>query len=234
MSSAAMALAKALIVMENDDSTKKEMEEGYRLYGFKVHFVGSESEALKAADSAGCRFFVLDADMGKSRSQEGLNALERLKKRHPTAFVAIYTQYTDRFEDMASRLGADAFQKKSSDKRQDISSLVRRIKQHMAETGTTIQCEPSEISSIAIPRTPEEDPNFITYQELSSNREWLRANVGAYAGIVDGQLVATNGDRSALLKELRARFPGKRRFITKIGVDSAPIEIPSLFSLDEP
>jgi DNA-binding NtrC family response regulator len=233
MSTAATAFEHPVIVMEDDDAIREEIRGLLQKHGFKVRLAHSEREVLQVAKAPDCRFFVLDADMGATRSQEGLDALERLKKLHPTAFVAIYTLYTDRFETMAKRLRADAFQQKTDDKKRDISSIVGKIKQYMQKTGLAVPGESVGTSPSRVPETPEQDPNFVAYQELLGDSEWVRKYKGAFAGIVDGKLIAVHTDRTTLLKELRTKYPEKQRFVMRVGEERVTFEIPSLFSLDE-
>ncbi len=233
MSTAATAFEHPVVIMEDDDAIRDEIRGLFQKHGFRVRLAHNEHEVLQVANAPDCRFFVLDADMGATRSQEGLDALERLKKLHPTAFVAIYTLYTDRFETMAKRLHADVFQQKTDDKKRDISSIVGKIKQYMQKTGLAVPGESVGTSAGRVPKTPEQDPNFVAYQQLLGDLEWVRKHNGAFAGIVEGKLIAVHTDKPTLLKELRAKYPGKQRFVMRVGEERETFEIPSLFSLDE-
>lgn len=106
--------AKALLtvaIMEDDDIIVKFVRRKLSAANYEVlrAYSARDCETLAAC---GCLTFILDIDMGKSRSEEGLDVLRTLKLQYPGVFCILLTNHRDHRK-AALDLGCDAFLNKS-------------------------------------------------------------------------------------------------------------------------
>lgn len=226
-----------VIVMDDDDQTIAEVRTSLSKLGYRVRRAQNSEQAVRFANTRPGRSFILDINMGDSREQEGLTALERIKVLHSTTFVGILSNYPGRYGAMAMRLGADIFQEKTGDQETDVYRIVERLCIHARKAYEEAQDVLSSVIgngnghySTVFRSTVD---NYSAYQMLRADSEWLAEHRGKYVAFLDGEMIADDPDRSSLLCRLRAEFPGCDIFLTQVEERETVIEIPAPLSLDD-
>jgi CheY-like chemotaxis protein len=216
-----------VVVMENDRHTRAYIVEALRALGLKPRTVESADEAVALAKKEKARCFILDASMGGDRTQEGLEALTRIKKHDKTISVALYSNHWGLLK-KASRL-ADVTQPKSGDHLLDIVKILAQlVAPHFkglvgklwGTLGHTSDPPPPR------PQAPTEvDVNKRKYQELRADAEWLASHLGHYVAFSEGELRDADTDRKKLLGRVRKEYSGKPVFLTEVKEQEEPVRI---------
>src|ERR1051325_4899049 len=89
----ALEVGEEVGVLEDDPETRNSISAKLRRIGVSPVEGEGEDHAVDLAQHRGVRFFIVDVNLGQSRAQEGLDALERLKKLEKDVKVAVYTNY---------------------------------------------------------------------------------------------------------------------------------------------
>lgn len=218
-----------VVVMEDDPRTAAYIVEALRILGLTPHTVVSAEEAVALARNGNARCFILDACMGgEERTQEGLEALTRIKKIDDSISVAVYSNH-ERLLKKAERM-ADVTQPKSGDHLSDIASILERlippqfkglVARLLAASGHI-----SEQPQRPRPReSGEADVNKRRYRELRADAAWLKNHLGRYVAFVDGELRGADTDRKRLLGMVRIEHAGKPIFFTEVKEQEESVRI---------
>jgi ActR/RegA family two-component response regulator len=114
---------RTVCLMEDDGPTLEVWQETVKECG-GVAAVARNPDHVVALAEKGVRHFILDCHMGSAdRSEEGLNALERLKDKYSDARVGILTGY-NQYKPKAMRLKPDHFLVKSGNHQTDVRSML--------------------------------------------------------------------------------------------------------------
>jgi CheY-like chemotaxis protein len=225
-------------VMEDDKQSLEAIRSALRGYGAKVTVAKNENEVVDLAKRLGIRNFILDVNMGTdSRSQEGLNALERLKAYDRRTYVSILTGFPQ-FRKQAERLSADHFQEKTNDRTADICHTVQAFLAYAEGEVKKAENElgPDEVGTLDLwgsPPDPLSDQNYVAYAGLRADPDWMSKHLDMYVAFVDGHQVGANRDEAALVADVRANYSTKPRFITHVVRQEEEIDIPSDLTIDD-
>ncbi|MCG8368809.1 MAG: response regulator [Pseudanabaenales cyanobacterium] len=91
-----------------------------------IKFAGNQDEAISLWEK-GYHIYILDISMGNDRAQEGLDALERLKKKDSDNIVAILSANLENHRGSYALKRADIVQRKTSDRRRDIEEIILKM-----------------------------------------------------------------------------------------------------------
>lgn len=191
-------------------------------YGWKVKVVDKKEDVVSYAEKQHAFFFILDIHLGASREQEGLDALEEIKKINQNAFTCVFSARKD-CKKLAERLRADFFLEKSQNTEQDIRTLASEILKFQIKCLDMIkQAKLSKIKDIEI-----YDKNISSYKKLIQVPEWIDRVSGNYVAFVDGRCVDKDLERGKLVSRIREKYFDKPRFIKKVVKnDRRSVEIP--------
>lgn len=232
------ALSDEIVVMDDDAETRYIVSDVFKNLGYHVQLANNAEEVVTLAQRCSNCSFVLDINMGGlDRQQEGLTALERIKKINNHAYVAILSSYPRKFQHMAARLGANTFREKTADINLDTLMIAKNI----LEYAITVNLQRINDLRTSVEETLEgpfledaaiEDENVRAYILMCSNRHWLRSNLGKFVAFSSGKLIDTHESQSKLLSRIRKFYPNQKVFITKISLKERVIDIPTPFLVD--
>lgn len=114
-------------IMENDYETRIFIKDVIKKLGGKVYEIDRVEEVVRLAQDQNLRAFILDIHMGDGREQEGLDALEILKKIDASIFVAILSAYPERFKQLALKANVNVFQSKSGNSMFDVYPIINKM-----------------------------------------------------------------------------------------------------------
>lgn len=231
-------------VMEDDKETFATLDNLLNSLGFEVYSIENVDEAINLAKTKKIRNYILDVRTGRDTQEEGLDALERLKLLDPSIFVGIYSGYPHKRK--AKRLKADVFQSKSHDKKADILSIVDCLLAHGIFQIALLR---DNLKSINVPDSLDSthstnpdtftsdnlsqiDENFITYQKLISQPQWLHQHKNYYIAIWKGELIGKSKEKNNLLDEMISKYPNERFLFTRIEEQDTVLDIPSPFYVE--
>jgi hypothetical protein len=231
---------RTVCLMEDDGPTLEVWQETVKECG-GVAAVARNPDHVVALAEKGVRHFILDCHMGSAdRSEEGLNALERLKDKYSDARVGILTGY-NQYKPKAMRLKPDHFLVKSGNHQTDVRSMLTflygfRIGLHVGKA-RRIAADPAPAQSIPVASAdpPPLDANHAAYLRMRRDSAWMRRSKGMYVCIVDGMQVRADKNKEALLAYVRARFAARPRFVTRVleAEDREVVDIPSDMDCDD-
>jgi ActR/RegA family two-component response regulator len=208
-------------VMENHKATLVALRCAFRGHGWRIKVARNVDEVLRLATGRGIRTFLLDVHMGEGeRSHEGLDALERLKRLDRGLFVGILTRYPRYWMD-ARRMGADWSEPKTDNFEDSVRSmLTARLAAAMEELKAVPRRPPNGgvgPSGVTPPvRGAARDRNLASYVRMKGNAVWMKQHKGMFVAFVDGGQVGAHHDRKVLLRDIRARYSDKPRFVTHV------------------
>jgi CheY-like chemotaxis protein len=232
-----------VVVMEDSEvhqETIKEVME--KEFDLQIKLVNSKQEAVELAEKEQVAFYVLDVYTDHNRQQEGLDALEIIKKINDKLYVSILTGFpSPEIKKMVANLGANSYKEKSFDLKntiRDIAVEIKNYKHKILEEKLEIinnhrQAIIDELQKLE--NKPHPDPNIATYEALKSepNQKWFKKYEGKYVAFMDGNLVDSDENKQDLLERLRqAKYPDKPRFVTKVEKHPRIIDEPSSLWLD--
>lgn len=120
-----------IVVMEDDAESFSRIRETLADLGLKVIKADNVESAIQIAHHGSAKHFLLDVNMGPGRHEEGLDALEALKRYNQDLRVGIYTAYPHVFH-KALRAGADILVRKT-DVKPDLEKIVTTLLERDAE-----------------------------------------------------------------------------------------------------
>lgn len=218
------AASDEVVVMEDDPRTEAYIVEALRDLGLKPHTVVNADEAVALARDAGARCFILDASMGDDRTQEGLEALTRIKKHDRSILVAVYSTHPGLL-DKASRF-ADVTHLKSEDHFSDIAHIITQFVATPFRGLVWKKSGAPEPPFVPRPHEPgETDINKRRYRELRANAEWLKNYSGHFVAFIDGELKDADTDRRKLLARVRREHSGRPIFFTEVKEQEESVRI---------
>jgi CheY-like chemotaxis protein len=230
---------KKIGVMEDDSEWLDAIESALHRYGADVIVARNEEEVVELAKQGGIRLFILDVNMGAdSRSQEGLDALERLKEYDPGILVGMLSGYPD-YRHQAQKLRADHFEKKTEDRAGDIARSLEAL---LSRAGREFQAAARKLVSKGDPTgdlfddpslDPLADENYVALARFRKDPAWMSRHAGCYVAIVGGKLVGSGSSRAELLLTVRREHAGKRRYVTLVVDEEETEELPSPELIDE-
>ena len=154
-------------------------------------------------------------------------------------FVTILTGYPDsENEKLAERLQANLYKEKSADNyRKDIEEIASAMlafkKQIFSHIIGIIN---NQIASLDKPdelNPSQSDVNLTAYKRFKQDPEWLKQCTNQYVAFIDGEFFDSSPNEYELLKRIRAEYPDKHRFFTKVEeIEEKPIALPSSLWFD--
>jgi ActR/RegA family two-component response regulator len=223
---------KEVVVMEDDATAQSVIKQVMESLSWQVRIVDNRQDAVALARQKYAGFYILDINMGRDRTQEGLDALEQIKEIDRQIFVSIFSGYpSPQAETMASNLEADEFRSKSSDLKKDIQAIARKMLQRRHQRAVEIkeevedqlkaidaqvtdptpidflseldQAADSQASSAPWFQTDlESDENILAFETLRADEHWRQAHLNQYVALADGKLIKYQPDKASLLQWL--------------------------------
>jgi CheY-like chemotaxis protein len=221
-------------IMEDNRDTLQKIKSSLKDLGYEPIIVKNAQEALNTAKKGKCGKFIFDIHMGKDREQEGLTALELIKSFNENIFVGILSGYPNYYRQMANRLQADFFQEKTDDQSYDIFSIVKRILTYQEKlVRNNINLINGLLGYSSEQNAETDDINYISYQKLRSDSEWMASHSDHYIALLSGEIVAKDTDRDRILLFLEKKYPDSKIFFTKVEQYETIIDIPAPLSVSE-
>jgi DNA-binding NarL/FixJ family response regulator len=224
-----------VVVMEDDNSIRQYVVDALKLIGIRARTVSDAKEAVDIAKKKLCHYYILDVNMGRRKSEEGLDALEKIKKFDPNSFVAVYSNHKDKLQ-KAIRLGADVSKEKSESQIKDMTSIVLQM---MAPCLAT---RPEDLIRSILGQKPQNesngddqpvsDKNIEAYKAYILNPEWVNDHEGKYVAFVNGKLIGEGDDRASLLQRMREQYSGVRILFTRVRGEKEVVRLltPQIFT----
>lgn len=214
-------LKDEVVVMEDSPITRQTIEEVMSGLNWKVNIVDNADEAVAYAEKHEVAYYILDVHMGENREQEGIDALERIKKVNPNARVSILTAHP-KYKRLAANIDKDVlFVEKTINLEEDIRKLEKEIRktasgflqsrlERLVEQEEQIRIQIDEINK---------DDNMIAYEQLILENYDEYKN--KYVAFVDGELVGvadTEEEGEKLLEDLMTslKYQDKSKFFTQV------------------
>ena len=236
-----------VVVMEDSETTqdaiRKVLEKEFDL---EVKIVESKEEAISFAENKELQYYILDVNMGNYRRQEGLDALEVIKKINENSFVSILTGCpTPNIEKMASNLKADLYKEKSFNLEDDIREIALQIKQRkrkllkeklqiIDELREDIVDDLKKLDDLPFDPPSSKDTNIDAYEKLKLDEKWFAKYKSKYVAFIDGELVGSNEDEQKLIKQLKSsKYQDRPIFFTKVEENSRIVDLPSSLWFDD-
>lgn len=210
-----------VVIMEDLTDTREKVVSILKRNGCRVRIATNSNEAIEYAKKTQVKSYILDINMGQTRTQEGLDALERLKKINSGNWVAILSGYPQKYKNMAIKLQADFFQEKTGNIESDLKNIMQSYCQYIKPKVYKGLCETNEMGNNnhkvkTIEDEIKSDINYNTYLHYYSNKTWRIQNEGLYIGIVLGKIEFTGNDKNALLAEIRRKYPNVACYFTQV------------------
>jgi CheY-like chemotaxis protein len=251
MSTTELSNFDKIAIMDNDPDDLAVYRKVLTRLGFKkVYAVDSGHKIIELRKKNHLQNFILDIHMGDEREEEGLDALEKLKKGHEDVFVGMLSNHSDAYERKAKRLKADAFIPKTHNPKADICNVVSDMFEkddligsalivkklinfglEAFKSGANIRGQSqSPLNGVD---QPELDKNYVVYQKFMANPAWARQYRGSYVAIVDEKVVSKGKDKNEVLEDARKNSKGRAIFFTRVEMDDEVIDIPGPFSIED-
>jgi ActR/RegA family two-component response regulator len=222
---------KEVVVMEDDATAQSVIKQVMESLSWQVRIVENRQDAVTLARQKYAGFYILDINMGRDRTQEGLDALEQIKEIDRQIFVSIFSGYpSPQVETMASNLEADEFRPKSADLKKDIQAIARKMLQRRYQRASEIKEEAAdqlkaidaqvadptpidfmgELDQSAVSPSPdpwfktdlESDENILAFEALRADEHWRQEHLNQYVAFADGKLIQYQPDKASLLQWL--------------------------------
>lgn len=251
MSMTELSFLDKIAIMDNDPDDLAVYRKVLTRLGFKkVYAVDSAHKVIELRKKNGLQNFILDIHMGDDREEEGLDALEKLKKGDDDVFVGMLSNHSDAYERKAKRLKADAFIPKTYDPRADICNVVSDMFEKDDLIGSAVVLKKlincglkafqsgaggGEQKQGALNGTHqvELDKNYVAYQKFVADPAWVRQHRNSYVAIVDGKIISAGRDKNDVLERARKNSKGRAVFFTRVETDDEVIDIPGPFSIED-
>lgn len=205
-------LSDEIVLLEDKPITQQNIKNILeKEYNWKVKVFNTKEDVISYAEKQHAFFFILDIHMGVHREQEGLDALEEIKKINKNAFTCIFSARKD-CKKLAERLRADFFLEKSQNTEQDIQTLASEILKFQIKCLDMIkQAKLSKMKDLDI-----SDTNISAYKKLIRIPEWVDRVAGNYVAFVDGDYIDKDVKREKLISRIREKYFDRPRFIKKV------------------
>ncbi len=217
--------------MEDSLAMKNAIKEVISDIGWETRFVNNRYEAVELVKNKQAAYFILDNWIDENK-QEGFDTLEVIREFDKQVFVAILTGYPDpKNERLARKLKANLYKEKSTEHyRKDIEEIASAMLEYKKQIFSNI----IGIINNQIAQLYKADVNVTAYERAKKNSEWLEKYTNQYVAFVDGKFFDGNPNEFELLKLVRAKYPDKPRFFTKVGeIEEQPIDLSMASWLDE-
>jgi CheY-like chemotaxis protein len=208
-----------VVIMEDSNAMREVIQEVIEGIGWQSKFVNNKTEAVQLVKNKSAAYFILDNWIDKNK-QEGFDTLEVIREVDQQVFVSILTGHPDpKNKKLAERLKANLYKEKSPvDYRQDIKEIALEILKYKKEIVNSVI--DNQVAKL------EGDPNIIAYEKDKQDPQWLEEYQGQYVAFVEGKLVDSDTNESEILKRIRANYPDKPRFFTKVDKEEEkPIDL---------
>ena len=231
-----------VVVMEDNETTQESIRKVIENeFDLEVKIVTSKEEAIDFAENQELQYYILDVHMGNHRRQEGLDALEVIKKINEKSFVSILTGHpSQEIKRMASNLGADLYKEKSVHLEDDIREIALQIKDRKRELLQEKLKIIDEFREDIIDELEQlddsslEDHNIAIYKKLKLDDEWFAKYKGKYVAFIDGDLIYDDEDEQKLLEKLKTmQEKDKPIFFTKVEENPRIVDLPSSLWFDD-
>jgi CheY-like chemotaxis protein len=214
-----------IMIMEENPRTRNIIKRSLNNLGYHVVVANNADEAIRAATRKKVSTFILDINMGENRVQEGLDALEKLKKVDSELFVGLLTSYARRHREMARKLRANVFQEKSENIPNDVMVILREM---IKERRNVYEKNLEVMDDLLI----REDKNLASYDRCRIDPLWYEEHKGVYVAFANGEMIYEDIDEQRFFKELRSRISNTDIFYVKVEESDEIIDIPSPFELE--
>ncbi len=219
-----------VVVMEDSLAMKNAIQEVIGGIGWQTRFVHNRREAVEVVQNKEAAYFILDNWIDENK-QEGFDTLEVIRELDEQVFVTILTGHPDpKNEKLAERLKANLYKKKSADNyRKDIEEIASAMLAFKKQIFSNI----IGIINDQIDQLDKADINVTAYERHKQDSEWLETYTNQYVAFVDGEFFDGNPNEFELLKLVRAKYPDKPRFFTKVDeIEEQPIDLSMASWLD--
>jgi CheY-like chemotaxis protein len=186
----------------------------------RIVAVAKDQRAVMALAERGVKNFILDCHMGTERDEEGLNAAERLRKNYPDTRVGLLTGRPECLHKAAS-LHTDYYHLKSGNHKADALHVLTVLLALAAKKTDPPDAQP--------------DVNLASYLRMRRDSVWMKRHRGKYVCFVEGEPVRSHRDKKALYAYVRAKYPTRPRFVTRVSPekDVEVVDIPSDMDCDD-
>ncbi|MGK7957656.1 MAG: response regulator [Crocosphaera sp.] len=221
-----------VVVMEDSLPMKHAIQQVIGSIGWQTRFVNSRREAVEVVQNKEAAYFILDNWIDANK-QEGFDTLEVIRELDEQVFVTILTGHPDPInEKLAKRLNANLYKEKSADNyRKDIEEIASAMLEYKKQIFSNLI---SIINDQLDKLDKEHDVNLIAYERAKQNSEWLKQYTNQYVAFIDGEFFDSSPNKFELLKLIRAKYPDKHRFFTKVDeIEEKPIDLSMASWLDD-
>lgn len=206
-----------IVIMDDDPRTIKFVKEVVSEFEGKTLIAASADEVVELATRHEIRYFILDIDMGESRSREGLKALRKLKHWWPEVFVAMLSNHGE-LRAAAGRLRCDAFRDKTADRAEDAHVVIVEMLLH-AEAAARRALAATRASDPMGAEDWERDVNL--FLSLAGQLDYA----GKAVAIVGGEVVYKADTEEEVSKWCAETFPGEDRLIATVGSELLEVDL---------
>ncbi|MDQ7815986.1 MAG: response regulator [Melioribacteraceae bacterium] len=241
------------VILEDEKSMQKDIANILRnIFKMKVITTKNPEYAVKYAKSKEIINFIVDINLGKNKSIEGLNALEKIKNINRNCFVGIYSNYPKLYQKYAQKLLADVFVQKSRRTEDDVLYLVTsfynfwlklfQVKYMLTSRELIKLNKPNQLTFMNIDNNemardysldmPEYgDLNYLTFLKYNNDSQFIKQFLNYFIAIINGKLEDYDLCEKKLRIRVREKYPNENKYISKVGEEIITDELPAIYEV---